>query len=267
MYKLMAIDLDDTLLTDELTISERDKKNLEKIYKAGVKVVICSGRSDKSMIRVMKQLNFLKGKDFYIAYNGSMIRNLDGDYLFEDSLSKEVLATLIDLGREYQVAIQCYHHGLVVEKYDEVIRSYEMRVGSQAKIIEDLKQLPSSIKLLFNSPERQRLESLQKAVEQHFNQTVHVFFSKPEYLEVVNINSNKGLAVKQVADMLNIEQKEVICIGDGFNDGYMIDYAGLGVAVANAHPEVKKKANYVTRCDHNNSAVSEVIDQYIKLAN
>ena len=82
-------------------------------------------------------------------------------------------------------------------------------------------------------------------------------------MEVVYKTSNKGLAVKYLAEHLQIPADEVICIGDSFNDAYMIEYAGLGVAMKNANPQVQEVADVVTEKNNNEGGVAEIVEKYI----
>jgi len=133
----------------------------------------------------------------------------------------------------------------------------------KATTIGDLKSLDYSLKALFNSTDTELLESIRIKLEEKYKTELTAFYSKPYYLEVLNINGNKGLAIKHLAEHYGLDASEIIAVGDSFNDIYMIEYAGLGVAVENARQPIKDVADYVTIADHNNSAVAEVINKFI----
>lgn len=263
MYRLIAIDLDDTFLADDLSIPIENRQSLALAKQKGLYIVFCSGRESQSMKKIIDSLDFMDTKDYYISYNGAMVQTLGQDTLWKDKIQGQALQDMIDLGRAYGVLVQAYADSLVVDTDHERITCYEGRTGIKARRIEDLKTLSYSIKLLFNSSQRDKLEALKRDLEAKFGDRYHYFFSKPEYLEVLYHTSNKGLGVQFLADHLGILASQVICIGDSFNDAYMIKYAGLGVAIHNANPKIKEIADYVTNRTNNQAGVAEVIEKYI----
>lgn len=263
MYRFIAIDLDDTLLADDLTIHPDNLKALEKAKEKGIYVVLCSGRESESMRKIMADLPFLKKEDYFISYNGAIVETLQGETLWKDRIEGRNLKKFIELGRKHGVIVQCYSDGLTVDTDNDRINIYEKKTGVVGKVIEDLMVLTYSIKLLFNSHDKEKLHALKKDLENTFGEEYHYFFSKPEYLEVLYKTSNKGLAVKYLADHLHIPATDVICIGDSFNDAYMIEYAGLGVAMKNANPQIRELADVVTQRDNNEAGVAEIVEKYI----
>lgn len=263
MYKLIAIDLDDTLLSDDLSIHSDNIESLKKAKEKGIYVVLCSGRESASMLQIMKGMGVFDERDYFISYNGAMVQRIGGEKIWQDKIEGEDLKRFIEIGREADVIVQCYCDSLKVEQLDPRINRYEKNTGIEGEKVEDLTALPYSIKLLFNSADHAKLAELKHNFEQTFGEKYHYFFSKPEYLEVLYNTSNKGLAVKYLAEHLSLTAEEVICIGDSFNDAYMIEYAGLGVAMQNANPKVKAVADYVTIKDNNQAGVAEVVEKFI----
>lgn len=263
MYHLIAIDLDDTLLADDLSIHPDNLRTLRLAKEKGVYVVLCSGRESASMEDIMKKMRLFEDGDYLISYNGAVVQTLGGKILWRDEVKGENLRKMIALARRYPVLIQCYCDGLTVDQDDPRVDQYEVNTGVVGRVVKDLTELPYSIKVLFNSSDRKVLEALRNDLEAEFGEEYHYFFSKPEYLEVVYKTSNKGLAVKYLAEHLSIPASEVICIGDSFNDAYMIEYAGLGVAMKNANPKVKEVADVVTEKTNNKGGVAEIVEKYI----
>ncbi|RRD93664.1 HAD family phosphatase [Clostridiales bacterium COT073_COT-073] len=263
MYRLIAIDLDDTLLADDLSIHPENVRTLRLAKEKGVQVVLCSGRESASMLRIMKELPFLEENDYYISYNGAMVQTVSGEILWQDKITEKSLKKMIELGRKHELIVQCYSDGLVVDTDDDRITKYEKNTGIGSRRIDDLMNLQYSIKVLFNSEDKVKLENLKAELEQTFGEEYHYFYSKPEYLEVLYKTSNKGLAVKFLAEYLSIPAEQVICIGDSFNDSYMIEYAGLGVAMKNANWQVQKIADVVTENTNNEGGVAEIVEKYI----
>ncbi len=263
MYRLIAIDLDDTLLSDDLSIHPDNLKAIKAAKEKGVYVVLCSGRESASMRKIMEGAALFAPEDYFISYNGAFIQTFGGKILWQDKIKEKALKKFIKLGRRHQVIIQCYCDGLVVDQSDSRIDKYETNTGIIGELVEDLMSLPYSIKILFNSEDKEKLAALKLELEKEFGEEYHYFFSKPEYLEVLYKTSNKGLAVERLAELLNIPAEEVICIGDSFNDAYMIEYAGLGVAMKNANSKVKELADVVTEKTNNEGGVAEIVEKYI----
>ncbi|PKM54423.1 MAG: hypothetical protein CVV00_08250 [Firmicutes bacterium HGW-Firmicutes-5] len=263
-YKLLAIDLDDTLLSDQLEISKENKKAIIEMENMGIHVVFCSGRAKDSMMKYVKEVGIHEKEDYIISYNGAVIDRFDGERVFYKPISREYLKELIDIGRQHNIDTQLYTDEIVVEKYTDKTKLYEELSGLPVKVVSDLKDIEESIKVLYNHVAGDALEELRLELTAKFDSNFNIFYSKSHYVEVLHKEANKGLAVKNLAESLGISREKVVAIGDGFNDVSMIEYAGLGVAVKNAHDGVKEKADYITEADNNKSAICEVYEKFIK---
>ena len=265
-YKMMAIDLDDTLLNEHLEISEENQEALVEARKAGVKIVLCSGRSGIAVEPYLKILDLKRVEEYAIIYNGAVIMEADtGKPIFESTVPIEYAKALFDYAKQQGLTVQTYiQNRLLVEKINPRIQKYSDITGMMAEELGDLSKHihQDVVKVLFNA-EHERLEESKQQLQPWVQGKLHMFFSKPFYLEFTSMDANKGIAVLQVARRLGYTKEEIICIGDSFNDLYMIEAAGLGVAVANAHPEIKKRAGYVTQNTNEHHAVKEVIEKFI----
>lgn len=263
-YKLIAVDLDDTLLNDNQEISRENHDALIRAQSMGIKLVICTGRP---LVAVRKYINYIEGythDDYVIVYNGSIITTAKEDVLVKNTLEKEILNELLKFRENADVAIQMYDDkGIYSEKINEDTKEYETISGTEIQLVNNLGEMETSIKFLLNSKNREKLEKIKSIIEDKLGDKVCVFFSKPKYLEVLPGNSNKGKALKYLADHLGIKREEVIAIGDGENDISMIKYAGLGIAMNNAKRELKETADYVTKKSNNDSGVAEAIEKFV----
>lgn len=263
MYKLLVVDFDDTLLNDDLEIGEGNLKAIKQAMEKGVYVVFNSGRSNDSMLKFINRLNIHDDHEYFASFNGARIDTVGGENIFLKNISGSLLHRLIDLGHEYNLDTQFYENGMVVEKATDITYNYCKLTNIDFRVMSNIKELVQSTKVLFNSPDIDKLNQLKKVIETELGDQLNVFFSKPTYLEVLHKEANKGLVVKFLAERLNIKQEEIIAVGDSFNDIYMIEYAGLGVAVKNARDAVKEVADYVTETTNNEDAIKEVIDKFI----
>ena len=265
-YKLLAIDLDDTLLNNDLVISNKNKEMIKKAKDIGTKVVICSGRSKPAMKYYIDELKEFGSDEYFISFNGAMLIDLkNNNVIYSQGVEKEIVLELIQYSRIHNINIQLYVDDyLYVENYNDTIREYERLAGIKSTLVEDVTTVinTGSIKVLFND-DHDILKIVKNDLGKMYDEKLNIFFSKPNYLEFLNKDINKGIAVMKLASYLNIKSEEVITIGDSFNDLSMIEIAGLGVAMVNGHPKVKEKANYVTINDNNNDGVAEVIEKFI----
>lgn len=261
-YKLLALDMDDTLLSTDLGISP---KNLEAIYKMeamGIKIILCSGRPLASMLNYLNLLNLKNDEDYIVSFNGALIHKISGEEVVNQCIDGPILSKLIDMGRAADIDVQLYNEDLMVERYTEKTKIYELLTGLESTIVDDLKGISRTVKVLYNHVAGDELEALRQSLLQAFEDQLNIFYSKPNYIEVLNKKSSKGLAIEFLANKLGIHQNEVIAMGDGFNDLSMIQYAGLGIAVANAPEGVKAGADYVTHATHDEDALWEVYEKY-----
>ena len=110
--------------------------------------------------------------------------------------------------------------------------------------------------------EPEDLEALEPVFAQKYFHEAQIFRSEPYFLEATPKNVDKAYCLKHLLEILGIKREEMICCGDGFNDISMIQYAGLGVAMANAQEQVKAVADYVTVCDNDHDGIAEVIEKF-----
>jgi len=262
-YKLLVLDLDGTLLDDEINISEKNIKALQEVERKNIAIVLCSGRPFVAMKNFVEELNIHAKEDYVISFNGAMITTIEGERIYYNPIEEDALKELIQLGRDYHIDVQLYTEDLLIERYTEKTSEYEKASGMKAVLLEDLKTIKKSVKVLFNGEVGEKLERLRKELIVRFGDIFNIFYSKPTFIEVLAKEVDKGFGVKFVADRLGIQAEEIIAVGDGFNDVAMLTYAGMGIAVQNAPEGVKKVANHITKNTNNEDAIAEVIKDFL----
>ncbi|GKU27209.1 sugar-phosphatase [Clostridium folliculivorans] len=265
MYKLIAIDMDGTLLKEDKTVSDITKKAIARAKKRGVKVVLASGRPIEGITRYLEALNLIDEDDYVLSFNGALIQNTKTKEVISKNILKGTdIAYLYGLSKELGVNIHAFDKtGCItpkMSKYTEVegtINGIDVSEVDFDKVDSDA---DISKIMMIDEPEilQAAIEKLPKEVYDKYT----VVRSAPYFLEFLNKKSNKGEGVKALADYLGIKQEEVICVGDAGNDLHMIEFAGLGVAMGNAFDEVKQVANYVTSTNEDDG-VAEVIEKFI----
>lgn len=263
-YKLISIDLDDTLLNDSLEISEENLKAITYAHNKGIKVVICTGRAINSVRQLLDKIGIFNKEDYFISFNGAVISSVQGNIIFKKEITSPFIAQLVEFGKVEGVDIQLYSEDqLYVDKYTKGIEQYEILSGTKAELVHDLKNLNTTLKVLYNSYDIDKLERIKGKICSKLQKDLNVFYSKVNYLEVLIADANKGLALEYLASYLGISKEEVIAIGDSENDIFMIKYAGLGVCMKNGRDSVKQISQYVTSKDNNENGVAEVIYRFI----
>jgi Cof subfamily protein (haloacid dehalogenase superfamily) len=263
-YKMLVIDLDDTLLTDDHKISNENKEMLFKAQELGVYVVLASGRPTSAMMAYAKELQCDVHNSFMISFNGSTITDLKEDkVLFEHALTKEQVHALYDFSKQHNTHIITYLNGQIIsETNSEYIDVESSITGLEHIIVPNFKEAvtTSAVKcLLLEEPSYLKsVESILKAAMPDLS----VCMSKPFFLEAAPYGVDKGASVKFLAEKLNIHQSEIIAIGNAGNDLTMIQYAGLGVWVANVTPDLIDKGDVIV-ASNNDHGVAEVVRRFI----
>jgi len=263
---MLVTDMDDTLLNDDLEISYENEEAIKKAMEKGVRVVLCSGRSTTSMDKYLEQLNLKEKGQYGISCNGAVIFDtITLEPVEQESLSREYAKYLFSFAKDRGLHIQTYqNHDLIVERKNEYTDMYADITGTKPVEVGDLLSwIKEDVLKVLIQDNHEKLLEVAKELENWVKGKAHMYFSKPFYLEFTSMNANKGLFVKRLRQRLGFKKEEVICIGDSFNDLYMIEEGGLGIAVANAHPDIKKVADYVTHNDNNHHVMKEVIEKFI----
>lgn len=263
-YKMLVVDMDDTLLTDNHEISSENKEMLLKAQEMGVYVVLASGRPTSAMIEFAKELQCDVNNSFMISFNGSVITDLKEDkILFEHSLTKEQIHSLYDFSQQNNTHIITYIDGKIIsERHSEYIDIEKNITGLKLNIVSSFKDTvtTSAVKcILLEEPEYLKgVESVLKAAMPDLS----ICMSKPFFLEAAPNGIDKGASIKILAEKLNIQQSEIIAVGNAGNDLTMVQYAGLGVWVDNVGAELRHFADVIV-ASNNNHGVAEVVRRFI----
>jgi Cof subfamily protein (haloacid dehalogenase superfamily) len=263
-YKMLVLDMDDTLLADDHTLSIENRDMLFKAQKLGVYVVLASGRPTKAMISCAKELQLDVNNSYMISFNGAVITDLKQDtVVFEQSLSKKQIHDLYDYSVKSKTHIITYINNQIVSETDSEYIEIEKSITglTHNKVISFKETVQSNAVKCILLQDPSYLEKVVldlKAEMPHLS----VSMSKPFFLEVAPNGIDKAASVKIIAEKLNILQSEIIAVGNAGNDLTMIEYAGLGIWVNNVTPELRDKADFIV-ASNNNNGVAEVVQRFI----
>lgn len=266
MYKLIAVDMDGTLLKDDKTISEATVKAINKARAKGVKVVLASGRPIEGLNRYLEELDLISEEDYVLSYNGAVVQNTATKKMISRTVLKgSDLHYLHNLSKEVGVNIHAFstEQGLItpkMNKYTDVEATIN-GVSVLEREFESIDNEAEMIKIMMiDEPEvlDAAIAKLPKEVYEKYT----VVKSAPFFLEFLDKKANKGEGVEALANHLGLTKEQVICIGDAGNDLHMIQFAGLGVAMGNAFEEIKEIADYITKTNEEDG-VAHVIEKFV----
>lgn len=267
MYKLIAMDMDGTLLRDDKTISNITKANIKKALDLGVKIVLTSGRPIQGIKNYLDELQLIGEDDYVIGLNGAIICRCS-DY---SVVSSNAVLTGKDLKYIYDKVkhFNAYFHAFTnVEDLVKVKSKFsdddEKRLNLKVRTVDFPNGINDEDEILKVVLEEHKevLDEITPKIPKELLEKYSVFRSIDFMIEFMNKNCNKATGIEKLSQYLGIHREEIITIGDSTNDIEMIQYAGLGVAMENAKDEIKNIADFVTKSNEDNG-VAYVIEKFI----
>lgn len=262
----IILDIDGTLLNSNKEIIEMTKEALITAQQKGVKLILASGRPTTGMLKYVEQLEMEKYQGLLVSYNGAKVINCQTKVeLFDQSMTiaegKAVLEhmknfdvkVMIDKD-DYMYVNDVYDHTVTYKGQELNIIEYESR-GGNFKLceVEDLAAfLDYRISKILTAGDPEYLQKVYKEMAQPFEETLNSMFTADVYYEFTAKGIDKAKALDAVLKPMGINRAKTIAFGDGHNDLSMIDYAGIGVAMGNAVPELKKIADRTTLSNDEN---------------
>lgn len=261
-YRLVAIDLDDTLLDKDLNISERARECIRAAQELGVYVTLATGRMFRSAVPFAEQI----GVNIpLITYQGALVKNSrSGEVLYHRPVPARLVRPVIKRVKKFGYHLQMYYEdNLCMEKLTPEGQDYANLARVDITLVPDLLEAcPEPTKILIVNYDESLLNELFEVLRKEFGEELYITKSKPYYLELMHPEATKGKALKVVADYFGVPRESVLAIGDSFNDVDMIQYAGLGVVMGNAREEIKQFADYVTLTNEEDG-VAEVLQRFV----
>lgn len=265
MIKLVAIDLDGTLVDDKKVLSIENIQAIKKAKEKGVYVILATGRPIEGLRKYYDLMYVETLNDYACTFNGAICLDVTNDKQIHQSFIKgsdvHLLAKEIDklnLGMHILT-----NRGCITPENNQYI-DLERSLNGIPLYEESLYDIPSDydvIKFMIGD-EPTKLDEAIPNIPKYLYDKYNVVKSAPFYLEFLNKNCDKWVGILKIAEYLNIKQEEIMCIGDADNDLEMIKNAGLGIAMENAFESVKKHAKFITK-SNNESGVAYAINKFI----
>jgi len=264
--KLVALDLDGTLLNSNFDLEYRAKAAIHRVQEKGVKVTLATGRMFRSALPFARELNLELP---LIVYHGALIKNpVSGEVLWERLLPLSIVEFLVDRARSYGFPFNVYVDD---ELYVDDVRLENRAYAGKARVPlhkvddilaflkEEAPKEPIKFVALHDGPE---LDKLEEEVRKELGEKVYITRSFPYFLEVISREASKAKGLEILARLLRISPEEIMVIGDSFNDLDMFHFAGLAVAMGNAPPAVQAQAHYVVGTN-DEGGVAEALTKFI----
>ena len=255
--RLLICDMDGTLLDSSGKVSRENKEALYRFVEGGGLFTVATGRMEKS---VMQYLPELPVNVPAIVYNGAAIYDFKADnLLWQSNLDPRVVEPVRQVVEKFpEIGIEFYHGGRTYFSMQNEYTHAHMIRENFKPIITEMENIPQpwfKIILAWEPKKLPAVEEFLKSFDEPFRQV----YSEPQFLELLNRNTSKGDALKVLTRMLGLSSCCVVAMGDNLNDVELLQEAGIGIAVENAHGVLKAAADLC--CSHHNSnAVSEVIE-------
>lgn len=277
-FRLIALDLDGTLLDDQRNISSADEAALRRFFSGGGTVVLASGRMTPN-IRPFYDAIGIDGPT--IGYNGALARDsraAGSGVILGTPVPARYADEIIEYTRREHFHLNYYIGEKLYAREDPDLRRfaelYSRQTGALFRFVPDLERFKGSepTKLIIitdptvpERPDPRHRDELYDFWYARWGEELGVMLYKtnPEYLEFCHRDASKGTALLAVARHYGIEQSLTMAFGDNFNDVSMLRAAGCGVAVANANQEALEAADWVSPLSNNESAVADAIERLV----
>lgn len=267
--KLVAIDIDGTLLNPQREITPGVEAALKKARAAGVYIVLASGRPLVGVQNQLETLGLLTEEDYAITYNGALVvNNHTGAVVSEYGLTRDQFLEIDTLARKLNVHLHTedkeaiYTSNRDISPYT-VHESFLVDMQIRFRMPDEIANQVVPTKMMMIDEPEILTEAIQK-IPADFYDRYTLVQSTPFFLEVLNKEVSKGLALEKLTEHLGLQQSEVMAIGDQENDLAMIQYAGTGIAMGNGTASAKDLADFVV-ASNAEDGVKEAIDRFVFL--
>ncbi len=265
-FRAIALDLDGTLKNSQNEITPRTRQALIDCQKRGMIVILASGRPTPGLRHEARELELDKYHGILLSFNGANVYDLkEKKVIYEQVIEKEVADEIYDRAKKYQLGVLTYHDGKILTEdiHDEYVQ-LEGRINDMEIMhTTDFKASfdhPVNKVLLTGKPEY--LAQIEDEFKAPYVNQLSIYRSSPFFLEVMANGIDKAASLDKLLNELCLKPSQLMAFGDGFNDISMIQYAGLGVAMANAQDKVKEVSDVVT-LSNDDDGIEKIINEYI----
>ncbi len=260
MKKAIIMDIDGTLTNSEKKISEKTKNKLMELQEKGALLVLASGRPDKGLTDLFKELEMDKHHGIIITFNGAKVIDCEtNEVLFNQTMTVETCKAVLNHMRNFDVIPMVYkgEYIYVNDVYNNIVHvrgkelnviKYEASLGNYklSEVIDMVDFADYPMNKILTAGEPEYLRENYKEMMKPFVDTLNCVFTADMYFEFTEKGIDKANAIRCALLPLGYTKDDIIAFGDAENDKTMIEYAGIGVAMGNASQDIKDIADYIT---------------------
>lgn len=263
-FRLIALDVDGTLITDDHVLTEPTKQILQQLYAEGIQILLCTGRGPVSALPVLKELQI---ESVLITHNGALtLHSKDHTILHQFSYPVSSIETLLSYCREKHIhfdvntAFEMYTEQMPPNAL-EMYRKYFADPIVKQNAVEDVEGIVKFT--AFGT--KQEMDALEQKVDGLIaGKGLRAIRSGDDFVDIMHVEATKGTALAKYCEMHQIKPEEVIAFGNYFNDIEMLRFSGLGIAMANSPQEVKEAADEVTLSNNDNGVAVSLKKRFVK---
>lgn len=248
-YRLLAVDIDGTLTRPDGSVSARTVRVIQALQKRGMHLCIASGRPPQGIMPVARMMGMDDYGGYIIGFNGGLVMDYaSGKVIYTASLPDEALPVVLECGRRPGHAVFTYADGYICTESpdDPYVRISHQRNGMPVRAVSDfIAQIPLPVPKCIISGDPGTIPAMQREVLDRLRGVADAYISDPYFLEVVRQGVDKADALSRLMERLGVTCHQLVAAGDGHNDIGMIRLASMGIAMGNAHPDVRSVADVV----------------------
>ncbi|KRO15612.1 Cof-type HAD-IIB family hydrolase [Lacticaseibacillus saniviri] len=266
MIKLIAIDIDDTLLSSKHDLLPTTIDAIQAALAQRIKIVLCTGRPLAGVTPFLKTLGIQGDDQFAITYNGAVIESVAGHIIAKRLIDNAAYRAMTSFGRTHQIPFNIVAPDSAIYTADHDVNAFivmQAAENSAGLFIRQPDELASDFAIAKGSfvGDATMLDQVAPMVTAAFSPQLAVIRTAPNFLEVVHPEVNKGAALQQLAEHLQLTPQEIMAVGDERNDIPMFDFAGTAIAMGNGNAIAKQHADAVTDTN-DNDGLAKAIRQY-----
>lgn len=265
-YEILVLDVDGTLMRTDKVISEKTIAEIVQVQEVGIKVAIASGRCTAGIMPTARKIRLDEFGGYIVSYNGGCISNCQtGEIIYNINLPDGIVQEIYEFSQKEKTGIMTYHDNDIIAENDadQYIQIDAKGCDIDIHVVEDFGRevtYPVNKCLLTGDPDY--MAGVEPRAAKAFEGRLSVYRSEDFYVEMMPLGIDKAYGLSKLLKKLGYTRSQMICCGDGFNDISMIEYAGLGVAMANASEQVRARADYIApHCDED--GLVDVIRRFI----
>jgi len=262
--KLIALDVDGTIMDKNFNISEKVTKTIKNALDKGIYVLLATGRMYSATVPVAMHLGL---KTPLVVYQGSLIQEFyrSNKILMHHTVPTDISLQVIKDLRQYGVQINAYiNDNLYAESFSPILDEYASRRDTPIYKVDNFESMSNfePTKILGLDYNINLIDKIRNELKEKYENSINISKSTPNFCEFVNNKCSKANSVLYMAKKWNIDQSQIMAIGDQENDLEMLEIAEVGVAMGNGDKKLQEMADYITESVDNNGA-AKAIEKFV----